>query len=229
MRGLGRADARAEPDAIDDLLRRCAVDGNWVTRLVACHTIGAAGRGGLVDTLVAVVASPRPALRREAERALHALDGERMPEEAEMTIVERMLLLKETELFRNLDARDLAGIASVVKERTYSPGETIIREGDRGDFLALVVGGKVSVLKSDGKGGEFHVRDLGSPELVGEMALLDEAPRSASIRSVGRAQLLLLSRAEFESLTEEYPGIALGIARVLSRRLQTLTAETARR
>src|SRR5205823_4523230 len=59
------ADLRARvldpPRTIDELLRRCAIDGNWVTRLVACHTVGAAGRAGLADALAAVVASPRPA------------------------------------------------------------------------------------------------------------------------------------------------------------------------
>ena len=146
-----------------------------------------------------------------------------------MTIVEKMLMLKETELFRDLDARDLAGIASVVREEAYAPDQTIITEGERGDFLALVVDGQVSVVKADGAGGELEIRRLGRAELVGEMALLEEAPRSATIRAVGRARLLLLSRGAFEELTEEYPGIALGIARVLSRRLQVLTAETARR
>lgn len=218
------------PASLDDLLRRCTSDGNWVTRLVAAHTIGAAGRSELADALTCLLGSPRPALRQEAERALARLSPQDSPpQETVMTIVERMLVLKETELFRNLDARDLAGIAGVVDEASYSPGDTIMREGDKGDFLAIVIGGKVSINKGDGKGGEFHIRDLGPPELIGEMSLLEDAPRSASVRSVDKARLLLLSRSEFEALTEEYPGIAPGIARVLSRRLQTLTAQTARR
>lgn len=214
--------------SIDELLERCASDGNWVTRLVACHTIGAAGRRELSGVLLQAAASHRTALRLEAERALAILNGE-TTEEAPMTIVEKMLLLKETELFRDLDARDLAGVASVTKEAHYAPTEMIIQEGDRGDFLAIVTGGKVSIVKADGAGGEYHIRDLGPPEVLGEMSLLDEAPRSASVRALDRSHLLLLSRAEFEALTEEYPGIALGIARVLSRRLQTLTTQAARR
>ena len=146
-----------------------------------------------------------------------------------MTTVERMLLLKETELFRNLDARDLAGIAGVLREARYVPGEIVMREGDRGDFLAIIADGDVDVVKSDGKGGQFHIRTLGKSDVVGEIALLEEGPRSASVIARQRCHAALLGRAEFEALIEEYPGIALGLARVLSQRLQTMTAEAARR
>jgi len=146
-----------------------------------------------------------------------------------MTIVERMLLLKETELFRNLEARDLAGIASVAREADYPAGETIMKEGDRGDFLAIIAAGTISVVKNDDKGGQFLIRQMGRPEAVGEIALLEEGPRSASIVADEPVKALLLFRAEFEALIEEYPGVALGIARVLSRRLATQTALAARR
>jgi hypothetical protein len=227
------------PRTLDELLRRCAADRNWVTRLVTCHTIGevarhARGLGspgdeGLADVLAELAAEHRAAMRLEAERAGDNMKGESLPEDAPMTTVERMLLLKETELFRNLDARDLAGIAGVLREARYVPGEIVMREGDRGDFLAIIAGGDVDVRKSDGKGGQFHIRTLGKSDVVGEIALLEEGPRSASVVARQRCYAALLGRAEFEALIEEYPGIALGLARVLSQRLQTMTAEAARR
>src|SRR5690348_14739323 len=115
-----------------------------------------------------------------------------------MTIVERMLLLKETELFRNLEARDLAGIAGVVKVAEYGPGDPLMREGDRGDFLAIIASGTVSVTKSDGEGGQTVIRTMGRTEVLGEIALLEEGPRSASVVADDHVQALLLWRAEFE-------------------------------
>ena len=224
------ADARAHvadpPASVDELLRRCLADPNWVTRLITCHTIGVNGRTALRDQLCELAHDHRAALRTEAAAALARLDTS-APEDGPMTIVERMLLLKETEIFRNLEARDLAGIAGVVKESAYGAGEAVIREGDRGDFLAIIASGKVSVVKDDGKGGQFVIRHMGRPEAVGEIALLEEGPRSASIVADEPATALLLWRAEFEALIEEYPGIALGIARTLSRRLATVTAQVA--
>ena len=219
----------ATTDPIDDLLRRSAADPNWVTRLIACHTIGLADRKSLEDVLVDFAMDPRAALRTEAEAAFERLNGRTTHEGAPMTIVERMLLLKETELFRNLEARDLAGIASVAREVDYAAGETIMKEGDRGDFLAIIAAGTISVVKNDDKGGQFLIRQMGRPEAVGEIALLEEGPRSASIVADEPVKALLLFRAEFEALIEEYPGVALGIARVLSRRLATQTALAARR
>src|SRR5581483_11540944 len=81
----------------------------------------------LVDVLVDFAMDPRAALRAEAEAAFERLNGRTTHEGAPMTIVERMLLLKETELFRNLEARDLAGIASVAREVDYAAGETIMK------------------------------------------------------------------------------------------------------
>jgi hypothetical protein len=227
------ADARRRvadpPTSIVDLLRRCAGDTNWVTRLVACHTIGVARETELQDVLVEFAMDHRSAIRAEADAAFRHTGGEAAKEGTPMTTVERMLLLKETELFRNLEARDLAGIATVAKESTYAPGEFVMREGDRGEFLAIIAGGKVSVVKNDDKGGQFFIRSMGRGEVVGEIALLEEGPRSASITADEASSALLLWRAEFEALIEEYPGVALGIARVLSRRLLTVTAQAARR
>ena len=146
-----------------------------------------------------------------------------------MTTVERMLLLRQTELFRNLDARDLAGIAGILRETRFASGDTIIREGDRGDFLAIIASGDVDIVKGDGQGGQVLIRRMSRPNVVGEIALLEEGQRTASVIAATQSGLLLLSRAEFEALVEEYPGVALGIARVLSQRLQALTVQAARR
>jgi CRP/FNR family cyclic AMP-dependent transcriptional regulator len=228
------------PTSLNELLRRCAHDGNWVTRLVTCHTIGAVaverhGHGldgnddDLAEVLSGLAMEHRATLRQEAERAWHKMKDETLPEDAPMTTVERMLMLKETELFRNLDARDLAGIAGVLRELRYTVGETVMREGDRGDFLAIIAEGKVDITKGDGRGGQVHIRTLGKSNVIGEIALLEEGPRSASVVAHEQCHVAILGRAEFEALIEEYPGVALGLARVLSGRLQTMTAQAAQR
>jgi len=86
-----------------------------------------------------------------------------------------------------------------------TPGATLMRQGDAGDELYLVLDGRLSVGVEHDDGTTTTVDEIGPGGVVGEMALLTGAPRSATVQSIGRCDLARLSRADFERLAAHYP------------------------
>lgn len=132
-----------------------------------------------------------------------------------ISTVERVLFLKSIDLFSQIPGEDLAAIALISTEQRREPGEEIFAEGEAGDALYLVIDGKVRVHKAD-----RVIAELGERECFGEMAILDAAPRSATVTAVTDTNLLQLTREDFEDIMAEKPEIATGIIKVLTRRLR---------
>jgi len=132
-----------------------------------------------------------------------------------LTTVEKVLFLKSIDLFRALPAEELAQIAEIAEEQEFVAGDPIFGEGEPGDALYLVVEGQVRVHKSSKLLATLGVRDV-----VGEMAVLDGEPRSASVTTVSDAALLKIGRDDFRDILSERPEIAMGVIKVLSRRLR---------
>ena len=132
-----------------------------------------------------------------------------------LTTVEKVLFLKSIELFSQIPGEDLAQVALIAQEETREAGEDIFHEGDPGDALYLVLEGEVRVHR-----GDREIARLGERECFGEMAILDAAPRSATVSSSGEVALLKIGREEFQEIMADKPQIAQGIIKVLSRRLR---------
>ncbi len=131
------------------------------------------------------------------------------------TIVEKVLFLKSIDLFGSLPGEDLAQIAEIAEEVDAEPGDPIIVEGEMGDSLYLVLEGKVRVHK-----GEKTLVELGERQVVGEMAVLDSEPRSASVTAATPTRLLRIGREDFRDIMAERSEIAAGVVTTLSRRLR---------
>lgn len=136
-----------------------------------------------------------------------------------LSTVEKVLFLKSVDLFSQTRGEELAQIALIATQEVREAGEEIFGEGEAGDALYLVLDGKVRVHRQ-----ERVIAELGERECIGEMALLDAEPRSASVTAIVPTGLLKLSREDFQELMAEKPEIALGIIKVLSRRLRGATA-----
>jgi PPM family protein phosphatase len=109
-------------------------------------------------------------------------------------------VLSKMPLFSRLGERELLRVMQSVEVREYKDADVIIREGDKGDELFIVLDGKVRVTR-----GEQTLLDLGPGEHVGEMALIRSVPRSASVIAVGAASLIAIRRADFfEILRKEH-------------------------
>jgi CRP/FNR family transcriptional regulator, cyclic AMP receptor protein len=132
-----------------------------------------------------------------------------------ISTVEKVLFLKSIDLFSQIPGEDLAQVALISTEETREQGEEIFAEGESGDALYLVIDGKVRVHKND-----RVIAELGERECFGEMAILDAAPRSATVTAVVDTNLLKIAREDFQEIMSEKPEIAMGIIKVLTRRLR---------
>lgn len=131
--------------------------------------------------------------------------------------------LNNIALFSGLSEADMAAISSLAITRSFPKNTLIICEGDTSDSLYVVLSGKVKVFLSDEEGKEVTLNLQGAGEYFGELAILDEAPRSASVMTTEDTKLAVLSKAAFEKCMEQHSTIALTIMRGLARRLRELT------
>src|SRR5688572_6969034 len=132
-----------------------------------------------------------------------------------ISTVEKVLFLKSIDLFSKIPGDDLAQVAQISSEESREQGEEIFAEGESGDALYLVLDGKVRVHKQD-----RVIAELGERECFGEMAILDASPRSATVTAVSDTSLLKIAREDFQEIMSEKPEIAMGIIKVLTRRLR---------
>jgi HEAT repeat protein len=136
--------------------------------------------------------------------------------------VERVLFLRKVPLFGDLAPRDLDRVAQLVEERGYADGDVIAGQGEIGDELHIVVEGTIRVVEnSDGSERELAQRTAG--DAVGEMSIITQKPRIASLVAEGPVRTIRLGHAEFESMLRERPGIALAVMRALALRLAEAT------
>ena len=105
-------------------------------------------------------------------------------------------------------------LAEVGKRRTYAPDETIVREGTTGTALYVLLSGSARV-EQDGR----ELGTLSGGDFFGELALIEEHPRSASVMATSETDCLLFPAWEFTALLEEHPEVAVPIMRELIRRL----------
>ena len=131
-------------------------------------------------------------------------------------------VLAKVSLFSGMKASDLERIASLAQSHVFQAGETIIREGDRDGRLFVVVSGEVEVIKGLGKKNERYVRTLGPLSYFGEMALIDDLVRSASVVAKGETGVLILDQWSLHQDIERYPAMAFELMRMLSQRIRAI-------
>lgn len=134
-----------------------------------------------------------------------------------------MSRLSNIPLFANLNHEDLVRIEARASEKTYPKGTVIIREGDPGEAMYLLLSGKIKVFVSDQQGKEFVLAVLGAGEYVGEFALLDDEKRTASVETEEPSTFLILHKQDFVALLGEYPEMQMALLRNLIGRVRNLT------
>jgi CRP-like cAMP-binding protein len=128
--------------------------------------------------------------------------------------------LRKIPLFEQVSDEDLENIASHLIERSFPRNATVVEEGLPGDYMYVIQEGRVKVTKLSEDGREKILELLGEGSFFGEMALLDQAPRSATVKTLAPARLLALSRNDFLSLLRRSPDLAMNVIQELSRRLR---------
>jgi CRP/FNR family cyclic AMP-dependent transcriptional regulator len=129
-------------------------------------------------------------------------------------------ILKKVPLFSQLAPSELDRVADISRERAYPRNSVILFEDDPGDALYVVAQGQVKVVLIGEDGREVILSVMGEGEFFGEMALVDDEPRSAHVIAMEDSTLLVIRREDFQGILKQTPGIALALLRELSRRLR---------
>jgi len=130
-------------------------------------------------------------------------------------------ILAHVDLFSTLNKKELQELTKSCQERSYPAGTTILSQGDTGVGLYVLKSGKVRVVQANNPDrAETELAVVGPGDVLGEMALLDDLPRSASVVAIEDVTALLLPIWEFRSILRSHPDIALKLLAVLSRRLR---------
>lgn len=133
------------------------------------------------------------------------------PEEAR-----RAPFLARSPLFAGLPRRLLARLATRFFEKAYHPGDVVFEEGDPGRALFVVVEGEVEITRASAQGA-YVLNKLGPGDAFGELALIDDFPRSATARVATPGRLLILYKSDFDALIDGNARIAVVVMRNLSR------------
>ncbi len=132
-------------------------------------------------------------------------------------------LLKKTSLFSGLSDDALSALAQKASTRRLAKDDVLMRKGEAGDSLFLIHEGWVKIVTEDAKGGELIINRCGPGETIGEMALLDRAPRSATVIALEDAEVLELKQDVFEEILDQRSDVSLEIIRSYSNRLRFST------
>src|SRR5256885_946990 len=128
-------------------------------------------------------------------------------------------LIAKIDFFSGLDDKILRKISEACIVRQFTRNETIVRQGEMGLGLYIIARGRVKVDREQG-GTRTLIAELGPEQFFGDMALLDNKPRSATVTGLEDAECLLLTRDSFVKLMNKYPEIPIRMAKVLAERLR---------
>ena len=130
------------------------------------------------------------------------------------------ILLRNVPLFASLDEAHLGVLVPMILRSRFARNETIIGAGDPTDSLYIVISGRLKVMMCDEQGREVILAILGTGEFFGEMGLLDDSPRSASVVTLEPCELLSISKVDFKRTLAENSDLSLTVMRGLVKRLR---------
>jgi CRP-like cAMP-binding protein len=129
-------------------------------------------------------------------------------------------LLGQVWLFRRASKESLEKLATFAFNKVYQAGEVIVEEGNAGNGIYMITSGKVEVIKDLASGSPRRIGVLDKGELFGEMALMDEQPRSATVRAIEETSCLGIDRSVFLAQILKDPNVAITMIQALAQRLR---------
>ncbi|MCU7853562.1 MAG: Crp/Fnr family transcriptional regulator [Candidatus Thiodiazotropha sp. (ex Monitilora ramsayi)] len=134
-------------------------------------------------------------------------------------------MLENISIFASMDAADHALIEQCMVKRVFPRHTIILSEGDSSDSLYLILDGKVKVFLNDENGKEAILNYQTAGEYFGELSLIDDSERSASIMTVEKSTMAVMSKQAFHQVLKKNPDIAIHLLKDLAQRVRSLTDE----
>jgi CRP/FNR family transcriptional regulator, cyclic AMP receptor protein len=129
---------------------------------------------------------------------------------------EKLELLRQVPLFAGIGRRELERLGMLTDEIDLPKGRVLMRQGDRGEEMFIILSGSARVERE----GVFVV-DRGAGDWMGEIALVDEGPRTATVTLTSDSRLLVIGHAGFHALMDEFPEVRLRVLESLARRVRS--------
>lgn len=237
---LGVLAVLGTPDA-HRVIRRCLGSNDPEIRAQAIEALESLGDPRIAGALIALLEGGATMGKRSADAALRRMSDDADPwiralarrcihdagmggpdmaaTERTLSDLDTMLLLRHVPLFEGLDPEDLQRIAAASEERTYAPGEALMREAELGDELVVIVDGSVRIVRATPDGGEREIRRYEAGEHIGELAVLRERPRAATVVAETAVRGLVISGQSLKSILRERPEAAMAMLATLAERI----------
>lgn len=207
----------ARADDAEPLLESLRDADPWVR---ACAAMAARGFSAeeITSELATLARDDPDETVRDA--AANALTGDKPMQKLEtLPVMERILFLKRVPLFADLAPAELKQVASITEEHLFHDEEVLAEQGEPGDELYIIVSGEVRVLFNNGESTiELARRKPG--DYVGEMAVISQTPRMASLVAAGDVRTLCIGHKQFEVVLRERPETSMAVMRMLCERLR---------
>jgi CRP/FNR family cyclic AMP-dependent transcriptional regulator len=135
-----------------------------------------------------------------------------------VSLLQEYELLRRIPVFSEIEPAKLKLLAFMSERVGYDSGKDLCRQGDKGDAAYLIIEGEAEIIV-DTPSGPFTIATLGANEIVGEMAILGDVPRNATVRAKGRLVALRIAKDPFMRMVREFPNMSVSIMRELAHRL----------
>jgi CRP-like cAMP-binding protein len=147
-----------------------------------------------------------------------------------LSLNEEVELLRNIPMFANIEPSKLKLLAFTSERMTFKSGDTLFKQGEPGDSAYVIIDGEASVIVDTPKG-PLTVAKLKRNDIVGEIAILCDVPRTATVQAASKLEAMVIAKDLFFRLVMEFPQMAVEIMRELARRLDAtnrkLTAKSA--
>ena len=140
-----------------------------------------------------------------------------------MSIGQEVDILRRVPLFAKIDPAKLKLMAFASERVIYKPGQAVVRQGDPGDAAYVILQGDADVI-IDGADGPLTVATVGTNDIVGDIAILIDIPRTATVSATTELVTLKLTKELFYQLIHDFPDMGIEVMRVLAHRLEHTTA-----
>ena len=141
-----------------------------------------------------------------------------------MSLDQEVDILRKIPLFADVDPPKLKLMAFASERLTFKPGEAVVRQGDPGDAAYVIIAGTADVMVQT-PSGPLTVASMQCNDIVGDIAILIDVPRTATVTATSELVTLKLTKELFFQLVTDFPEIAVQIMRVLATRLENTTTQ----
>jgi hypothetical protein len=204
-----------------EALHRCLSSTDPYVRAVALYNLGEKG-WATEETLARLSGDEHELVRETATTLIRENAGHSTGEKkgANLSTVGKMIVMRSVPIFATLEPEELATLARASTEDFYQPGEILCVEGETGNEVFILLAGEVEISRREGEA-ERIIGTERAGGMIGEMAVLDPAPRSATV-TAGRmgARVLRLNGDAFRNALNDDPAIAIKVTQILARRLR---------